>query len=327
MPGPSSDGGEDELERARDGIIGIHGSASVKSWFPRFRQAQGLLESNEAMLRSIVRTIPFDLWAVDTEGRFVLQNEASVERVGLRIGRKADDLPISGGPVEPFAGNVARVLAGETLRGERRAADGSGERWALEIIAPVLAEHPDERGKACIEGAIGISIDISDRKLAEERLKRANEALEAAVAERTEELRRANADLAERNRRLGSTLDELRDSREALLRSERLATTARMAGRVAHELNSPLGALLSAVNGMEELLAGGLVELVDALASLDPEERAFCAKLVSAGAASAKAEPQALVHRAERRSAEEALAARGVADPLAIADLALDITG
>ena len=327
MPEPSNGNEDDELERTRDRIVGIAGSASVKSWFPRFRQTQGQLVSNEARLQAIVRTIPFDLWAVDLDGRFVLQNEASIERVGLQIGRKADDLSVSADAIALFARNIERALGGETLSGERRVVDGSGEHWALEIMAPVKAEGPDEQGRPSIEGAIGINIDISDRKMAEERLRRANEVLEATVEERTEEIRRANVVLAERNRRLQAALKEVEDSREALLRSERLATSARMAGRVAHELNTPLGALLSSVNGLEEMLVSGLSDLVAALASLDSAERTFCLRLIATGASTARGGSHVLASRAERHAIVDSLAERGVDDPLALADSLLDIAG
>jgi len=98
----------------------------------------------------------------------------------------------------------------------------------------------------------------------EAELRSLNEDLESQVETRTEELRRANAELARNNARLQAALDELEATREARLRGERLATKVALVGRVAHELNTPLGALLSSAASLGALLervAGFLAEL------------------------------------------------------------------
>ncbi len=75
----------------------------------------------------------------------------------------------------------------------------------------------------------GIAIyyhDITDRKLAEQKIIEYNERLEVDVQARTQ---------------------ELRDAQETLLKQERQATFGQLAGGVAHELRNPLGVIANAV--------------------------------------------------------------------------------
>ncbi|MBW2674484.1 MAG: PAS domain S-box protein, partial [Deltaproteobacteria bacterium] len=71
-----------------------------------------------------------------------------------------------------------------------------------------------------------ILLDITDRKLAEEKLTEYSQTLEEMVEERTE---------------------ELRDAQEQLIRREKLAAVGQLAGSVGHELRNPLGIISNAV--------------------------------------------------------------------------------
>ncbi|MBI5965342.1 MAG: PAS domain-containing protein [Chloroflexi bacterium] len=76
------------------------------------------------------------------------------------------------------------------------------------------------------EGIVILSIDITERKHAEEQLVRYTEKLEEMVDERTH---------------------ELRDAQEQLVRQEKLATLGQLAGSIGHELRNPLGVISNAI--------------------------------------------------------------------------------
>jgi PAS domain S-box-containing protein len=76
--------------------------------------------------------------------------------------------------------------------------------------------------------------DITERKLAEEKICKLNEELEAKVQERTKQLRNAQ---------------------EELVRKEKLAVLGQIAGSVGHELRNPLGVMSNAVYFLQTVLA------------------------------------------------------------------------
>ncbi len=84
--------------------------------------------------------------------------------------------------------------------------------------------------------AVAILRDVSQRVELEEHDRRYRENLESRVAERTMELERKN--------------QELRQLQSLLLDAERLGTARDLAGRVAHSINNPLGALIGEITMM-----------------------------------------------------------------------------
>jgi PAS domain S-box-containing protein len=131
------------------------------------------------------------VFITDEEGYFVFVNKASEQRTGVPpeifIGRHFTEL------VDPkhheFAkSNFQKVLNGEkivpAIEMERQTA--SGEKITKEVNWKTLS---GDHGETFI---MGVSRDVTDRKLAQEELKIARDELELRVKERTAELQNAN---------------------------------------------------------------------------------------------------------------------------------------
>ncbi|HEY8101869.1 MAG TPA: PAS domain S-box protein [Burkholderiaceae bacterium] len=84
------------------------------------------------------------------------------------------------------------------------------------------------------EFTILTAIDITEKHFIENEILEVNANLEHHVAERTEELQKANKELA-------ATLNTLNLAQEELVRSEKLAALGSLVAGIAHELNTPIG--------------------------------------------------------------------------------------
>lgn len=95
-----------------------------------------------------------------------------------------------------------------------------------------------------------------ERRRAETELTLYKEHLERLVAERTGELTRANEALKATNR-------QLEEAHNQLLQSEKMASIGQLAAGVAHEINNPVGFVISNMGSLEQYLHG-LMRVIDA---------------------------------------------------------------
>jgi PAS domain S-box-containing protein len=124
----------------------------------------------EYLLRTILYSAPITIYATDKEGLFTLSDGKKLRNVGLKpgenIGVSAYDL-YGSLPFVDFSDNVltgeevlSRALSGEVIT----AVNQLGDVYFENHIGPII----DNDGE--ITGAVGVAIDISDRKIAEDKL-------------------------------------------------------------------------------------------------------------------------------------------------------------
>ncbi len=89
--------------------------------------------------------------------------------------------------------------------------------------------------------------DITELRRIEHEVRELNIELEARVQKRTEELRKANADLS-------TSVEHLQLAQSELVRSEKLASLGSLVAGVAHELNTPIGNGVMAISTMRSAL-------------------------------------------------------------------------
>jgi PAS domain S-box-containing protein len=164
--------------------------------------AESALRESEERLQAFLNNAPAVIYLKDTEGRFSLVNRefenlfhVSKEQIVGKSDYELFPVPMA----EAFRTNDQRALEAETpLQLEEVAAQDDGLHTYISVKFPLY------NSSGVPYGVGGISTDITERKLIEEALQRANEQLEIRVHERTSELALINeslqAEIAERKR-------------------------------------------------------------------------------------------------------------------------------
>jgi len=153
------------------------------------------------------------VFITDKDGHFLFVNKASEHRTGIPtemfIGRHFLEL------IEPKYHEFAQSTFQKAMSGEKvvpaiemERQTASGEKVTLEISWKVLSEDN------VVVGLLGVSRDVTDRKLAQEALKRARDELEMRVKERTAELQKANELLKKQIKERIQTEEKLKESEE-----------------------------------------------------------------------------------------------------------------
>ncbi len=164
--------------------------AQVRQAIAQRERANATLQITEARLRTIIDQLPFDLWAMDDQLRYILQNATGRKQYGDVIGKRIEDLHLPTKMEAQWLEQDRQVLRGETRHEEYETQSEGEKRHYESMVAPVKVAE-------AIVGIVGIAIDVTQRKQAEEELQLYREHLEELVASRTAEL---SAEIEERTR-------------------------------------------------------------------------------------------------------------------------------
>lgn len=138
------------------------------------------------------------------------------------------------------------------------------------------------------------------------------------------ERKQAEARLRAANARLQETLEELQKTQTHLVESEKMAALGQLVAGIAHEINSPLGAIRSSIENMTQDLQDILAQLPDFLLRLSEERRRdFFALLTSSRQRNLSLSPKE--ERRQRRALTNALHEYGVDNARKVADTLIDM--
>jgi two-component system cell cycle sensor histidine kinase/response regulator CckA len=182
-------------------------------------EAEEALTHEANLLRALMDSLPDYVYFKDTRSRFTRVNKAISEFMGCEgpedlIGKTDFDfqpLPLA---QSFYAEELEIVREGLPIidRIEYNPTRSGEPRWLSATKAPIF----DDQG--CVTGLVGISRDITERKRAEEELRKHRDHLEELVAERTAELMRANEQLQQE-------ITERKQAEEALTQERNLLRT------------------------------------------------------------------------------------------------------
>ncbi|MBD8736840.1 PAS domain S-box protein [Sphingomonas sp. CFBP 13706] len=151
------------------------------------RAAEDAVRHSSALLAAVMEAVPGVVYAKDRSGRMLAANRGTAELVGKplsaiigRTDREFLDDPSQAAAIEV---NDRRIMAEnyvEVLEEEISLPDGTCATW-------LSTKAPFRDADGIVVGLVGSSIDISERKRAEDALVHLNETLEEEVVERTAE--------------------------------------------------------------------------------------------------------------------------------------------
>jgi len=162
--------------KGRDGtVLGVN---VVVQDITERKRSEDALQRSHAFIRQIIDTDPNLIFVKDSQGRFTLVNRAVADCYGTTVeelvGKTDADFNAQRQQAADVQVNDREVLEGlhEMFTAEEVITDASGGvRWLQTVKRPIL----NEQGKA--NYVLGVATDITQRRMAEEALRRSEELL------------------------------------------------------------------------------------------------------------------------------------------------------
>ncbi len=166
----------------RDKNQRITGAVETTREITEKKKAEKELQESRSRLIAAIENLPFDFFMIGKDGRYTLANTTvrrhwagvSSEEHGNGpediVGKKPEELGVDKEYMDIWLENNRRAFAGEVVKGEVTYCIEGEDRHFFNIISPVY--YGDE-----IKEILGVNIDVTDRKRAEESLAEEKERL------------------------------------------------------------------------------------------------------------------------------------------------------
>jgi two-component system sensor histidine kinase/response regulator len=212
------------------------------------RTEEELIESRRRF-RDLVNLLPQSVWEIDTEGYFTFVNREGFRSHGYSVDEVKEPLNTVDVFIpedrERMAQNTRRLLHGEDLGiVEYTALRKDGSTFPVLVYSsPIIRDNK-------VVGLRGVTIDVTERKQAEEALKAHRNRLEELVQERTAELKAANEQLQEELAERGRVQEVLQKAKDtAELASE---AKSEFLARVSHEIRTPIHGIMGTLDLLQD---------------------------------------------------------------------------
>lgn len=228
------------------------------------KMAEEKLRASEAFYHSLVETLPQNIFRKDLKGRFTFANKRFCQSLGLRLEDLVGKTDFDFYPPELAQKYVKDdeyvIKTGKSLETIEENQPPGGNKMYVQVCKTPIR---DADGK--IIGIQGIFWDITEQKIAKDKLVEANQELE----KRKQELIKALSELEKSH-------EELKSAQNLLIRAEKMESVGRLAAGVAHEVKNPLAIIQSGLDYLrqteimkDEIISSVINDMRAALARAD----------------------------------------------------------
>ena len=220
-------------------------------------------KKQQLFLQTILDEMPLNIYFKDLESRFLLLSKTNIEFLGGKTmedikGKTDFDFFQEEHAREAYEDEQYIIRTGKNIvKEEKEVHKNNKVTYSLTIKSPLK----DENGN--IIGTYGINNDITAIKVAEENTKKMNK------------------ELAKKNQILQETIEELSRTQNKLIFSEKMAALGNLIGGIAHEINTPLGAIKASSSNIQDVVEKISVDLPWVINHATPEEVTWLFKLIN----------------------------------------------
>lgn len=219
------------------------------------------LKQKQFLIKQIMKEMPDYIYFKDLESKYIMVSDSLAKLFGFEnkydlIGKS--DLELFD---EEYALQVhddeQNII--ETERGLDKVEKTVMKDGSIQYVHLTKKPLRDENGE--IIGTFGISKDVTDKKEAEENVRKAN--LEVSIKNKElsimlenihmirKQVDKANEEVTEKNKVLSHTLENLKSAQAQLVSAEKLAALGQIIAGIAHEINTPLGAIMASSSNIQ----------------------------------------------------------------------------
>ncbi|MCC3424105.1 MAG: CHASE domain-containing protein [Microcoleus sp. PH2017_01_SCD_O_A] len=272
------------------------------------------LSESEGRLSQFLDAMPIGVFVTDSHGNPYYTNQTGQHLLGQGVvASVAEQIQIQ---YKIYQAGSDRIYPQESdpllnaLQGKSVRREDMEIHHPDKIIPIESAGTPIYDADGNLSYAIAAFQDITERKQAEKLREDYNRTLEEQVAERTAEL--------------SQTLTELQLTQDELVQSEKMAALGQLVAGVAHEINTPLGAIRSSVSYITDFLNENLSQFPTLFRELTPERETQFLELLQRSIANTT-----IVSGRERRQLRKTitsqLAAQNIEKSEGLANILLDL--
>jgi len=185
-------------------LIGIWGAQRNIS---RQKREQAELLSKVNFMRRILNVLPADVHVKDTRCRYLYASKKLADRTGISqeewIGKTVFEV-IPGTSKDHDQISVETMKSGKINRVERPYEARGKTGWMETVQIPLVSEE------GLVEGVVGLSLDITERKKKEEEVRNRNVGLEQQLKKTRSDLTKTESEYAKAATALANTLQKLK---------------------------------------------------------------------------------------------------------------------